>query len=309
MSHSDDGNGEGRATELPAFRPAPDEFDPAGLYDIPIATYWPRVPATDASARWGELRVWVEQLQERFSHLDHHVIPRCWWQHNEHVEALCALRDYETSSFIRTAPPTAPAAWLRALRDVGELLRAWTAELGCGSVHQSRAAGVSAPPTEEWETFVHADVERRQARRTEPAGVVGREETRATAHPQPRRHPRELPQGRRPSGEDAVPVTRAYRPRVEEVATALRQAADVAGVELPSSYALRVTAAGLECASDLGLSRLGSGVVIHTVRATRNGLPILFGYADGRGQWYRDGTRHVEAPAADGPVETMGVGL
>jgi hypothetical protein len=279
-----------------AFRQAPDYYDPDRLDDIPGATYWPQVPAADAVARWGELRLWVEQLQERFSHLDHHVIPRCWWRHNEHVEALCALRDHELSSFVAAAPATAPTDWLRALRDVSGLLRAWTAELGCGSIHQTARAGVSAPATEEWETFVHADVERRQAREIALAGVVGRQETLDTA-PHPYRDPPQPRQGSGPSGEDAVPVARDRRSRVDPVATALCEAAHVAGVELPSSYALRVASVGLESAPGLRLSRLGSGVVIHTVPATKNGLPILVGYADGRGQWYRDGTRHVETLA------------
>ncbi len=111
-------------------------YDDHDLGEIPGATHWPEVLGVDAVARWEELRAWVDQLQERFSHLDHHVVPRCWWRHNEHVEALSALRDHERSSFAATAPATAPVDWFRALRDVTALLRSWTGDLSCGAAHQ-----------------------------------------------------------------------------------------------------------------------------------------------------------------------------
>jgi hypothetical protein len=60
---------------------------------------------------------------------------------------------------------------------------------------------------------------------------------------------------------------------------------------------------------ELGVSRLGSGVVIHTVPPTKDRLPLIVGYADGRGQWYRDGSRHVETPVAGEPVEAMEITL
>ena len=60
---------------------------------------------------------------------------------------------------------------------------------------------------------------------------------------------------------------------------------------------------------ELGVSRLGSGVVIHTVPPTKDRLPFIVGYADGRGQWYRDGSRHVETPVAEEPVEAMEITL
>jgi hypothetical protein len=61
------------------------------LDDIPSATHWPSLPAGRAAGEWRSLRAWVAALQARFAHLDHHVIPACWWRHNEHVEALAAL--------------------------------------------------------------------------------------------------------------------------------------------------------------------------------------------------------------------------
>jgi hypothetical protein len=48
--------------------------------------------------------------------------------------------------------------------------------------------------------------------------------------------------------------------------------------------------------------------VIRTVSATKDRLPVV-GYADSRGQWYRHGGRHVETPAAEGPVEAKEMGL
>jgi hypothetical protein len=142
-------------------------YDDPDLEEIPAARHWPEVPAVDAAAEWKELRVWVEQLQERFSHLDHHVIPRCWWRHNEHVEALSALRDHEHSSFSATAPATAPVDWFRALRDVTALIRTWTGELSCGATHHDPLACSGPPAEEEWEHFVKAEIERRRKRETE----------------------------------------------------------------------------------------------------------------------------------------------
>ena len=138
-------------------------YDEHDLDEIPGATHWPEVLAVETAAQWDELRAWVEQLQERFSHLDHHVIPRCWWRHNEHVEALSALRDHERSSFAATAPATAPVDWFRALRDVTTLLRSWTGDLSCGAAHQDSPTRASPPAVTEWEQFVQADVERRNA--------------------------------------------------------------------------------------------------------------------------------------------------
>jgi hypothetical protein len=144
--------------------PLDDEFP-----DIPTPTHWPRVPAADAAAEWEELRDWVERLCQRFAHLDHHIIPRCWWRHNEHVEALCALRDHERSSFSDSAPATAPAEWFRALRDIGAMLKAWTAELGCGTSHQTAPAVLRALDSREWERLVAEDVAARQEREIDQA--------------------------------------------------------------------------------------------------------------------------------------------
>src|SRR4051794_8502857 len=106
--------------------------------DVPTPTCWPQVCADNAGEEWEALQAWVEELKHRFHHLDHHVIPSCWLQHNEHVEALVALRDQERMSFSDNAPATAPIDWFRALRDITALMRSWTSELPCGTTHAER---------------------------------------------------------------------------------------------------------------------------------------------------------------------------
>jgi hypothetical protein len=142
------------------------------LDDIPSATHWPSLPARRAASEWRSLRDWVETLQARFAHLDHHVIPLCWWRHNEHVEALAALRDHERVSFLPTSPATAPVEWMRALRDIGTLLRAWTAEYPCGASHQEALSRLRQTHTDGWDDHVTADVgSRQQQKRTESDGA------------------------------------------------------------------------------------------------------------------------------------------
>ena len=99
------------------------------------------------------------------------------------------------------------------------------------------------------------------------------------------------------------------RHRIEEMAIALYRAAHDAAVELPRSYAVRVVATMAKGDGELGVSRLGSGVVIHTVPPTKDRLPLIVGYADGRGQWYQDGSRHVETLTAEEPVNVIEVTL
>jgi hypothetical protein len=91
------------------------------------------------------------------------------------------------------------------------------------------------------------------------------------------------------------------RHSVEWSAAGLRRAAaDLAGITLPVEFSRTVAADGLRRDPDLAVSRLGDGVVIHTQPDTGRRLPVVLGYADGRGQWYRDGRRHqpTREPAA-----------
>jgi len=60
--------------------------------EIPAATHWPSIPVADLADEWNDLRAWVVELKVRFDSVDHHVVPNCWWRHNEHVEALAALQ-------------------------------------------------------------------------------------------------------------------------------------------------------------------------------------------------------------------------
>jgi hypothetical protein len=99
------------------------------------------------------------------------------------------------------------------------------------------------------------------------------------------------------------------RKQVDDMVAALQRAAEGAGVELPPDYARRLVVAATREKDQLGVSRLGSGVVIHTFPTTRKRLPLLFGYADPRGQWYRDGSRHLNSAAAEDVIQPEAIEL
>jgi hypothetical protein len=61
--------------------------------------------------------------------------------------------------------------------------------------------------------------------------------------------------------------------------------------------------------TELGVTRLGAGVVIHTQPTSDKRLPIVLGYADGRGQWYRDGRRYTEPAAEATAAPAQGMAL
>ena len=126
--------------------------------------HWPDLAADEAAREWPALRSWVERLIERFTHLDHHVIPRCWFLHNGHVEALAALRDQEWVNYGETALGTAGVDWHRAFRDVEGRLREWTGQLACGAVHEVRTHQVRSSDSVEWDKLVNDDVSSRDAR-------------------------------------------------------------------------------------------------------------------------------------------------
>jgi len=88
----------------------------------------------------------------------------------------------------------------------------------------------------------------------------------------------------------------------------LRRVARIAGVDLPGSYAERVVHDAPPLVG-VGVSRLGTGLVIHTIPPKRRSLPVVLGYADGRGQWYRDGKRHIEPSPIEMPIESEAVAL
>ena len=130
---------------------------------------WPAVTAEETPRRWGELREWVAELIRRFDHLDHHVIPLCWWRHNSHVEALMALRDHERMSYSDTSPPSAAVEWHRAFRDIEARLREWTSTLACGSHHDPRSRPIRNIGEDEWASFVAEDATHRASSHVPPA--------------------------------------------------------------------------------------------------------------------------------------------
>lgn len=93
------------------------------------------------------------------------------------------------------------------------------------------------------------------------------------------------------------------RHQIAWVAAGIRTAARDLGVDLPGDYARRVAAETLTRCEQAGVTRLGRGVVVHTVPGDERTLPVVIGYAEPGGQWYRDGSRHrtplVSSSAAD----------
>jgi len=66
--------------------------------------HWPTLSRDEAVHAFADLRVWVDQLVDRFA-IEVRVIPPCWQQHNGMVEALSALRDHERSLLCRHRLP------------------------------------------------------------------------------------------------------------------------------------------------------------------------------------------------------------
>ena len=130
--------------------------------EIAAPSHWPSLSADEAAREWPALRSWVEKLMARFSHLDHHVIPRCWFLHNGHVEAMAALRDQERVNYGETAPGTAGVDWHRAFKEVEARLREWTGQLACGAVHEVRTRQIRSLGPDQWDHFVKSDVTERK---------------------------------------------------------------------------------------------------------------------------------------------------
>lgn len=142
---------------------------PPDLEALAGPTRWPEIPAVDIAAELGELRGWVEELLERFPHLDHTVIPACWWRHNGHVEALQALRDHERVSYADSSPATAGVDWHRAFLLIEARLREWTGWSGCASGHKEPIPQLRRLDAGEWENHIRQQVERRQRREIDSA--------------------------------------------------------------------------------------------------------------------------------------------
>lgn len=137
-----------------------------GLFQGPL--HWPQIPAADISTELRDLYGWVQGLLQRFEHLDHKVIPPCWWQHNGHVEALQALRDSEHSAYTDASPGGAAVSWHRDLQLIEARLREWTAFYGCtAKEHKARSIvkiSDAAPGTPEWEAHLASERQTRERR-------------------------------------------------------------------------------------------------------------------------------------------------
>ena len=71
----------------------------------------------------------------------------------------------------------------------------------------------------------------------------------------------------------------------------------------------RLAARASESGSEIGLSRLGSRVVIRTLPGRKGRLPLVVGYADNSAQWDRDGSRHGGTPSAAEQDQGIEIGL
>ena len=136
-------------------------LDSPGLEATAPPFYVPRVPGRDYPEVMSELREWVEELVERFGHLDHTVIPVCWWRHSGHVEVLQALRDHERVSYADTAAGTAGMSWQRELFFAEARLREWTGYFGCASGHKDPIRQVRLHDDQAWKAHLQAEWERR----------------------------------------------------------------------------------------------------------------------------------------------------
>ena len=143
---------------------AADSSLPDDLDDLVGPTFWSAIPLADLELEWAGLREWVECLVRRYPHLDHHVIPACWYRHNGHVEALAALRDHEQVSFADSSPATSPAQWHQVFALIERRLREWTAQAGCMSAHREAPARLHPVDDDEWAAWVASDKQRRLAR-------------------------------------------------------------------------------------------------------------------------------------------------
>jgi len=117
---------------------------------IPEVLFWPDIPPDEIESAWEDLRAWVAELLGRFQWIDHHVVPNCWWRHNELVEVLSAIRGHAQIAFLAGQPPTAATDWFRSMRDLLGMARTWVAESGCAAGHVERAPRVTSIDPDDW---------------------------------------------------------------------------------------------------------------------------------------------------------------
>lgn len=138
-----------------------------GAPDLPHPTPWATLKPEEVQQEWDKLRGWVEQLRIRYPNAVR--LPDCWWQHNDLVELLAALRDCERGCFAASAPATAAVEWQRALRDMEARMEIWIKRFTCtvpGRGHEPPVHDGDAPPG--WDDFIRRDADRR--RRENPIG-------------------------------------------------------------------------------------------------------------------------------------------
>jgi hypothetical protein len=134
-----------------------DEPPLAPAFDAEVPpVHWPTLIVDETEDEWCSLRLWVEQLYIRFPHAVR--VPPCWWQHNDLVELLSALRDYERASYAPTAATTAAVDWHRAFREIEGRMELWIKRFSCGLSGREHAYAVS---DEGWAAFTAADAQAR----------------------------------------------------------------------------------------------------------------------------------------------------
>lgn len=147
------------------------EADSPDLSAFAPPVHWPDIRAVDARHEWRELRQWVERLTARFPHLDEHVIPRCWWRHNGHVEALQALKDHERIAYAPSSPASAGTDWHRGFALIESRLREWTAHCGCTTQHREPVQTLRAVGVDGFERWVEDDIARRRQHEIADTGI------------------------------------------------------------------------------------------------------------------------------------------
>jgi hypothetical protein len=129
--------------------------------ETPSPIWWPGLKPDEAKQEWNDLRQWVAQLRARFPNALR--LPECWWQHNDIVEVLAALRDFERACFTPTSPPTAAVEWQRALREMEIRIELWIKRFSCGVPgrdHDVLESDDAPPPG--WDEFLEQDEQRRR---------------------------------------------------------------------------------------------------------------------------------------------------
>lgn len=145
-----------------AYLQGADWEDDLDAFAAPL--HWPSITSVEYRREMDSLRRWVQELVERFEHLDQTVIPSCWWRHNGHVEALTALRDHERGAYTESSPSKDAVDWHRAFVVIEARLREWTGWLACASGHREPIRPMPVIDPDEWDAYTHEEQRRRERR-------------------------------------------------------------------------------------------------------------------------------------------------